>query len=209
LSWRYESFVSSVHLTYVSSLEVVDAWMCCVVDSLCNCVSRLQGTRIGSDAWLVSFEIAGGSSAGKLHLAAVERRAPSAGKLSVIWNLRDQLRCTQQELRRVTALVDVARSKASRAADAERYLLGEIDSLGKAMKCKYSLFMMDSFGLPLLISSSALLGNTDACLDDKAEARQANAYLSAAQTHANLVSDNFWANRFKAEASTVLQDRIS
>jgi hypothetical protein len=32
---------------------------------------------------------------------------------------------------RVTAQVDVALSKASRAADAERFLLGEIDSLGK------------------------------------------------------------------------------
>jgi hypothetical protein len=40
-------------------------------------------------------------------------------------------------LRRVTAKVDVALSKASLAADAERFLLGEIDNLGNAMKCKY------------------------------------------------------------------------
>jgi hypothetical protein len=40
-------------------------------------------------------------------------------------------------LKRVTTKVDVALSKASLAADAERFLLGEIDSPGKAMKCKY------------------------------------------------------------------------
>jgi hypothetical protein len=119
------------------------------------------------------------------------------------------LRCTQQEFRRVTAQVDVARSKASRATDAERYLLGEIDSLGKAMKCKYSIFVMGSFCLPLMISSPALLRNTDACLDDKAEARRVNAHLSAAQTHANSVADSFWADRSKAEALTMLQDQIS
>jgi hypothetical protein len=93
----------------------------CVVplNFLCNCVPRLQGTRTGSDAWPVSYEIAGGSLAGKSPLAAIERLAPSAGELSLIRSLRDQLRCTQQELKRVTAQVDVALSKASRAADAE------------------------------------------------------------------------------------------
>jgi hypothetical protein len=40
-------------------------------------------------------------------------------------------------LKRVTAKVDVALSKASPAADAERFLLGEIDNLGKATKCEY------------------------------------------------------------------------
>jgi hypothetical protein len=34
-------------------------------------------------------------------------------------------------------------------------------------------------------------------------------HLSAAQTHSNSVVDNFWADRSKAEALTVLQDRIS
>jgi hypothetical protein len=40
-------------------------------------------------------------------------------------------------LKRVTAKVDVALSKASQAADAEPFLLGEIENLGKAMKCKF------------------------------------------------------------------------
>jgi hypothetical protein len=51
--------------------------------------------------------------------------------------LRDQLKCTQQELKKVTAKVDVAQLKALLAADAERLLLGEIENLGKAMKCKF------------------------------------------------------------------------
>jgi hypothetical protein len=58
------------------------------------------------------------------------------GELSLIRSLRDQLRCAQQELKRVTAKVDVALSKASLAADAERFHLGEIENLGKAMKCE-------------------------------------------------------------------------
>jgi hypothetical protein len=52
--------------------------------------------------------------------------------------LRDQLRRTQQELKIVTAKVDVALSKALLAADAENFLLGEIENLGKAMKCMFS-----------------------------------------------------------------------
>jgi hypothetical protein len=60
-----------------------------------------------------------------------------------------------------------------------------------------------------MILSPALLLYVDACLDDKAEARRVNAHLSAAQTHANSAADSFWANRSKAEALTVLQDRIS
>jgi hypothetical protein len=68
---------------------------------------------------------------------------------------------------------------------------------------------MDSFCLPLLISSPALLRNTDACPDDKAEARRVNTHLSAPQTHANSVADSFWADRSKAEALTMLQDQIS
>jgi hypothetical protein len=91
----------------------------------------LQGTRTGSNAWPVSYEIASSSS------VVVERRAPSAGKLSLIQCLRDQLKCTPQELKRVTAKVDVALTKALLAVDAERFLLGEIENLGKAMKCKF------------------------------------------------------------------------
>jgi hypothetical protein len=59
-------------------------------------------------------------------------------------------------MKRITAHIDVARSKALRAADAEGYLLSEIDSLGKAMKCKYSLVVGGSFHLHLLIASPAL-----------------------------------------------------
>jgi hypothetical protein len=52
--------------------------------------------------------------------------------------LRDQLKNTQQQLKIVTAKVDVALSKALLAKDAEDFLLGEIENLGKAMECKYS-----------------------------------------------------------------------
>jgi hypothetical protein len=62
-----------------------------IMTFLCNRAPRLQDTRTGSDAWPVSYEIAGSSS------AVVERRALSVGELSLIRSLRDQLRCTQQE----------------------------------------------------------------------------------------------------------------
>jgi hypothetical protein len=57
-------------------------------------------------------------------------------ELSLICSLRDQLKGTQQELKTVTAKVDVALSKALRAMDAEKFLLEEIENLGKAMKCQ-------------------------------------------------------------------------
>jgi hypothetical protein len=92
-------------------------------------------------------------------------------------------------LRRVTAKVDVALSKASLAADAGRFLLGEIDNLGKAMKCKYFIpLMCSSSGWLLLIT---FLLNAYAFLDDEAEARRVNMHLCAAQTHANSIADNF------------------
>jgi hypothetical protein len=50
--------------------------------------------------------------------------------------LRDQLKNTQHQLKVVTAKVDVALSKASRAADAEKFLLEEVENLGKALKCE-------------------------------------------------------------------------
>jgi hypothetical protein len=50
-------------------------------------------------------------------------------KLSLIRSLRDQLKGTQQELKTVTAKVDVALSKASRATDAEKFLLEEVENL--------------------------------------------------------------------------------
>jgi hypothetical protein len=87
---------------------------------------------VKSNAWPVSYEITGGSC------ATVEKRPPSAGKLSLIRSLHDQLKSTQHELKRITAKVNVALSKASLARDAEEFLLGEIENLGKAMECKYS-----------------------------------------------------------------------
>jgi hypothetical protein len=57
-------------------------------------------------------------------------------ELSLIRSLRDQLKGTQRELKTITAKVDVALSKASRAADTEKFLLEEVKNLGKAMKCK-------------------------------------------------------------------------
>jgi hypothetical protein len=50
--------------------------------------------------------------------------------------LRDQLKSTQQQLKVVTAKVDIALSKASRAADAEKFLLEEVKNLGQALKCE-------------------------------------------------------------------------
>jgi hypothetical protein len=92
----------------------------------------LQGSLAKSDAWPVSYEITGGSC------ATVEKRPPSASELSLIHSLRDPLKSAQHELKRITAKVDVALSKASLARDAEEFLLGEIENLGKAMECKYS-----------------------------------------------------------------------
>jgi hypothetical protein len=57
-------------------------------------------------------------------------------ELSLIRSLHDQLKNTQHQLKIVTAKVDVALSKASRATDAEKFLLEEIENLGKAMKCE-------------------------------------------------------------------------
>jgi hypothetical protein len=99
--------------------------------AICDWAPHLQGTSAGSDAWPVSYETVGSSS------SAAERRAPSSSELSLIRSLRDQLRRAQQELKTVTVKVDVALSKASQAADAENFLLGEIENLGKAMKCKF------------------------------------------------------------------------
>jgi hypothetical protein len=36
-----------------------------------------------------------------------------------------------------------------------------------------------------------------------------NAHLRAAQTHANSIADNFWADRSKAMKLTILQDRVA
>jgi hypothetical protein len=106
----------------------------------CNWAPSLQGVHAGSDAWPISYKTVGSSS------SAVERRAPSVSELSLIRSLQDQLKGTQQELKTVTAKVDVALSKASLAADAEKFLLGEIENLGKAMKCKIFKLLICSSG---------------------------------------------------------------
>jgi hypothetical protein len=49
----------------------------------------------------------------------------------------------------------------------------------------------------------------DVCLDSEAEARCVNAHLRAAQTHANSIADNFWADWSKAMKLTILQDRVA
>jgi hypothetical protein len=121
--------------------------------------------------------------------------------------LRDQLKNTQHQLKIVTARVDVALSKFSEATDAEKFLLVEIETLGKAMKC-------ESFEILICFCSmftvcDILPIRADVCLDSEAEARRVNAHLRAAQTHANSIGDNFWADRSKAMKLTILQDRIA
>jgi hypothetical protein len=54
------------------------------------------------------------------------------------------LKSTQQELKIVTVKVDVALSKASLVVDAEKFLLGEIENLGKVMKYKFFLLLICS-----------------------------------------------------------------
>jgi hypothetical protein len=59
------------------------------------------------------------------------------------------------------------------------------------------------------VECNLLLSSADVCLDSAAEARRVNAHLLAAQTHANSIADNFWADRSKAMKLTLLQDRIA
>jgi hypothetical protein len=132
----------------------------------------------------------------------------SKGELSLIRSLRDQLKCAQQELKMATTKVDVALSKVSLATDAEKFLLGEIENLGKAVECKF-FRAFDLFFFWLASSDHLFLSDADACLDSKAKAHRVNAHLHAAQTHANSIAGNFWADRSKAMKLTVLQDRIS
>jgi hypothetical protein len=100
--------------------------------SLCDQAPYLQGPSAGSDVWPVSYETTSSSC------AAVEKRPPSAGELALIRSLRDQLKSAQYEVKRITAKVDVALSKALLAGDADKFLLSEIENLGKAMECKSS-----------------------------------------------------------------------
>jgi hypothetical protein len=121
--------------------------------------------------------------------------------------LRDQLKKTQHHLKIVIAKVDVALSKALRATDAEKFLLEEIESLGKAMKCESSELLICLCSM--LVTCDILPIHADVCLDSEAEARRVNAHLRAAQAHANSIADNFWADRSKAMKLTILQDRIA
>jgi hypothetical protein len=79
----------------------------------------------------------GGSLTHTSTAGAPERHVPSTGELSLICELRDQLKNVRQELNEVTALVAISCSKASQAMVAERYLLSEVKSIGKSLKCKY------------------------------------------------------------------------
>jgi hypothetical protein len=87
----------------------------------------------------------GGSSTGVSTAGVIERRVPSAGELSPIRDLRDQLKKAQQEMKEITAHVAVSRSKASQAATTERYLLCEIDSIGKSLNHCFSLMTYNHF----------------------------------------------------------------
>jgi hypothetical protein len=107
--------------------------------TICDWEPHLQGSSTGSDSWPVSSETVGSSS------STVEGQAPSMSELSLIRSLRDQLKSTQQELKVVTAKVDIALSTASWDTDAEKFLLEEIENLGKAMKCKSFELLICSF----------------------------------------------------------------
>jgi hypothetical protein len=104
-------------------------WMPMLV---CDVWFLVQDPSLSSGAWPISYETIGSSS------GAVERRTPSLGELSLIQSLRDQLQNSQRQLKVVTAKVDVALSKASYAADCEKFLLDEIENLGKSLQCESS-----------------------------------------------------------------------
>jgi hypothetical protein len=109
-------------------------------------------------------------------------------------------------LKVVTAKVNVALSKASLAADAEKFLLDEVENLGKALKCEFSVSFASLFNF---VECNLLFSSADVCLDSAAEARRVNAHFLAAQTQANSIADNFWADRSKAMKLTLLQDRVA
>jgi hypothetical protein len=97
---------------------------------VCDARLFMQDPSLISGAWPVSYETVGSTS------GTVERRTPSLGELALIRSLRDQLQNTQRQLKVVTAKVNVALSKASHAADREKFLLDEIENLGKSLKCE-------------------------------------------------------------------------
>jgi hypothetical protein len=97
---------------------------------VCDARLLMQDPSLITGTWPVLYETVGSTS------GAIERRAPSSSELSLIRSLRDQLQSTQRQLKVVTAKVDVALSKASYAADCEKFLLDEIENLGKSLKCE-------------------------------------------------------------------------
>jgi hypothetical protein len=97
---------------------------------VCDAWLLVQDPSPISGAWPVPYETIGSTS------GAVERRTPSSGELALIRSLRDQLQNTQRQLKVVAAKVDVTLSKASHAADYEKFLLDEIENLGKCLKCE-------------------------------------------------------------------------
>jgi hypothetical protein len=160
----------------------------------------MQEPSATSSTCPIEYETVGSTS------GAIERRAPSSSELTLIQSLRDQLKNTQHQLKVVTARVDVALSKASLAANAERFLLDEVENLGKALQCEFLVSFASLFNF---IECNLLLSYADVCVDSVDEARRVNAHLLAAQTHANSIVDNFWADRSKAMKPTLLQDRIA
>jgi hypothetical protein len=94
---------------------------------MCDRKPLVQESFVILNAWPVLYETVASSS------SAAERRAPSTSELTLIRSLRDQLKNTQHQLKAVTAKVGVALSKASRAADAKKFLLEEVGNLGKAI----------------------------------------------------------------------------
>jgi hypothetical protein len=97
---------------------------------VCDARLLVQDPSLTSGAWPALYEMVGSTS------GAIERRVPSSGKLSLIRSLHDQLQNTQRQLKVVTAKVDVALLKASHAADCGKFLLDEIENLGKSLKCE-------------------------------------------------------------------------
>jgi hypothetical protein len=91
--------------------------------------------------------------------------------------------------------------------DAEKFLLKEIENLGKAMKCES--FELVIYFCSMFARRDILLVSADVCLDSEAEARRINAHLRVAHTHANSIADSFWADRSKAMKLTVLQDQVA
>jgi hypothetical protein len=84
-----------------------------------------------SSAWPIPYKTVASTS------GAIEKRAPSSNELALIRSLHDQLKNMQYQLKVVTAKVNVALSKASRAANAEKFLLEEVKNLGRALKCVF------------------------------------------------------------------------